>query len=95
MNALVVKEQSPPQARSVQQPKFSVFNGKYKVLEMLGCGHTSRVFLGEELGDPTKKVAIKIFKQEFLARNESSIKLIEKEIKDYEYNIITIVSFGS
>jgi len=40
--------------------KFSVFNDEYNVVESLGEGKTSRVYLCHELKDPKKKVALKL-----------------------------------
>ena len=60
-NALM-QVNDPPPAETTTSKNFSVFNQKYNIVENLGDGNTSRVYLGQALNDPTEKVAIKIFK---------------------------------
>ena len=56
----------------VQQPPRdkSVLDRRYEILENLGDGHTSRVYLARDLTidptDPKCKVAIKVFKSTYL-----------------------------
>ena len=40
--------------------KYSKFNDEYHVVESLGEGKTSRVYLCQEIKDPSKKVALKL-----------------------------------
>ena len=60
------------QAHELQQGKFRGFNfGKYKVLERLGCGRNSNVFLCEQL-TMRRKVVLKILP---LAKAENPVAL--------------------
>lgn len=52
---------------------------KYEILEALGEGKTSKVYLGRDMADHNKQVAIKLFRQEFLTE-ENGIKSVEQEI---------------
>ena len=42
--------------------KHSFFNGRYEIIDKLGDGHTSRVYLAQDRDNTDSKVAIKIFK---------------------------------
>ena len=57
--------------------KYSKFNDEYHVVESLGEGKTSRVYLCQEIKDPSKKVALKLVRQDFLSKDKAAIKSIE------------------
>jgi len=50
----------------MQKSEHAIFNDKYEINQMLGEGSTSKVYLGQELEDPSRQVAIKIIKADFL-----------------------------
>lgn len=79
--------------------KFSVFNDEWKVVENLGEGNTAKVYLCEHLKDPSKKIALKLLKQEFLSKGKHHIKSVEQEISilsGLEHkNITKIIDYGS
>jgi len=79
--------------------KHPVFNGEYHVLQSLGEGNTSKVYLARKIDDPTKTVALKLLREEFLQRDADSIKAVEQEIQILQGlkhpNIIQIVGYGS
>jgi serine/threonine protein kinase len=60
--------------------KHPVFNGEYQILQSLGEGNTSKVYLARSLSDPSKTVALKLLREEFLQRDADSIKSVESEI---------------
>jgi len=57
-----------------------VFNGKYNIMKSLGEGHTSKVYLAHQIGNPSIQVAIKVLKEDFLAKEKDAIKSVENEI---------------
>lgn len=57
--------------------KHPVFNGEYHVLQSLGEGNTSKVYLARHISDPKKVVALKLLREEFLQRDKESIKSVE------------------
>lgn len=67
-------------ATKSDKKKYSIFNDEYNVIESLGEGKTSRVYLCTELKDPKKKVALKLVRQDFLSKDKAAIKSIEQEI---------------
>ena len=79
--------------------KHPIFNNKYEILQSLGEGNTSKVYLAKDLSDPTKTVALKLLREEFLQRDTDSIKAVESEIQILQglkhHNIIQIVGYGS
>ena len=48
---------------------MSTFNNKYEVLDRLGDGLTSVVYLARPLDDVSRLVALKLIKKSFLATN--------------------------
>ena len=46
--------------------KHPVFNGEYEIMQSLGEGNTSKVYLAKKLDDPSKCVALKLLREEFL-----------------------------
>jgi len=62
---------------SEKAKKYSKFNDEYHVIESLGEGKTSRVYLCHEIKDPSKKVALKLVRQDFLSKDKAAIKSIE------------------
>jgi len=84
---------------SHQQPRqHPVFNDTYEIITSLGEGNTSKVYLGRNLQNPTLTVAIKIFKNEFLNRDNDSILSVQNEVtilKNLQHaNIVNLVEFG-
>jgi serine/threonine protein kinase len=78
---------------------FSVFNDQWKVLENLGEGNTAKVYLCENMKDPSQRMALKLLKQDFLAKGKHHIKSVEQEISilsGLEHkNITKIIDYGS
>ena len=60
--------------------KHPVFNGEWEILQSLGEGNTSKVYLVRNLADPKKLQALKLLREEFLQRDTDSIKAVEQEI---------------
>jgi len=56
--------------------KHPIFNGEWEILSSLGEGNTSKVYLARNLKDG-KQVALKLLREEFLARDSDSIKSVE------------------
>lgn len=46
--------------------KYSVFNNKYEIIQELGEGKSSRVFLGRDISKPDNLIAIKLIKQDYI-----------------------------
>ena len=68
------------ETESKGKKKHPVFNNEYEILSSLGDGNTSKVYMARSLEDPSKKVAIKLLRDEFLNRSKDSIKSVEREI---------------
>lgn len=79
--------------------KHPVFNGEYEILSSLGEGNTSKVYLARSVKDPSKQVALKILREEFLNRDQDSIKSVEQEIQILNglkhSNIVNILGWGT
>ena len=60
--------------------QYPVFNQKYNIVKSLGEGHTSKVYLAHQIGNPSIQVAIKVLKEEFLTKEKDAIKSVENEI---------------
>ena len=60
--------------------KHPVFNNEYEIVSSLGEGNTSKVYMARSLNDPKKVVALKLLREEFLQRDQDSIKSVENEI---------------
>lgn len=96
------KGRSDAQAESSpadEKRQHAIFNGKYEILSSLGHGKTSKVYLAVDLEDPSKTVALKIFKQEYLFETDDNIHSIEHEIeilKGLNHDrIVNILDYGS
>ena len=61
--------------------KHPIFNGEWEILQSLGEGNTSKVYLVRNLADPKKLQALKLLREEFLQRDQDSIKAVEQEIQ--------------
>merc|ERR1712110_427469 len=61
--------------------KHPIFNNEYEIMSSLGEGNTSKVYLCRSLADPKKQIALKLLREEFLNRDENSIKSVEQEIQ--------------
>jgi len=87
------------QSKQNSKEKHSIFNNEWRVLENLGEGNTAKVYLCEHMEDPSRKIALKLLKQEFLSKGKNHIKSVEQEISilsglDHK-NITRIVDYGS
>jgi len=82
----------------VDKIKAPILNGKYEMLSTLGEGNTSKVYLAQTIDEPRYYVAIKILRDEFLARDEDSRKAVANEVYILQTlkhpNIIKILEFG-
>ena len=79
--------------------KHPIFNGEWEILQSLGEGNTSKVYLVRNLADPKKLQALKLLREEFLQRDQDSIKAVEQEIQilqGLKHNyIVNIQGWGS
>lgn len=57
---------------SQNKSQAPVLNGKYNLLSTLGEGNTSKVYLASLVDEPSMYVAIKILKDEFLAKDKDA-----------------------
>ena len=58
-----------------------VFEGdKYEIIDTLGDGRTSTVYLAQERADATKKVAIKVFDPLFVLLRDDGVKAVKNEL---------------
>jgi len=51
--------------------KWPIFKNRYYITKQLGSGKTSKVYLAHDVNDPSKKVAIKILRDDFLKRHNN------------------------
>lgn len=72
-----MEKSSTKSYKSSEKKKYSKFNDEYHVIESLGEGKTSRVYLCQDISDPSKKVALKLVRQDFLSKDKAAIKSIE------------------
>lgn len=56
-------------------------NDTYEVVSSLGDGKTSRVYLCRGIKDNNIKVAMKLFRDEYLSKNPKNKKTVENEIQ--------------
>merc|ERR1711868_187416 len=84
---------------SSSSSKHPIFNNEYEIMQSLGEGNTSKVYLARSINDPGKTVALKLLREEFLQRDQDSIKSVESEIQILQglkhHNIIQILGYGS
>ncbi len=75
-----------------------VLNGKYTLLSTLGEGNTSKVYLASLVDEPSFYVAIKILKDEFLAKDKDAKQAVVNEVVILQTlkhkNIVKIIEFG-
>lgn len=68
-------------------------------MDKLGQGRTSKVYLGRDIQDPNKLVAIKFIKNEVLTNDEQALKSLKQEIQILHGlkhpNINRFVDYGS
>merc|ERR1711939_33855 len=85
--------------KSQKKQKHPIFNDQYEILSSLGEGNTSKVYLCRSLKNPKEMMALKLLRDEFLSRDEKSIKAVEKEIQILQGlkhgNIVNILGYGS
>lgn len=60
--------------------KHPIFNETYEILRSLGEGNTSKVYLGREITNPNRLVAIKLIKDEFINKEKNSLLSVQNEI---------------
>jgi len=65
----------------VNKAKHPIFNNEYEILQSLGEGNTSKVYMARSLKDPSNIMALKLLREEFLQRDVDSIKSVESEIQ--------------
>lgn len=80
-----------------KRPAHPVFNGEYDIIKALGEGNTSKVYLGRSQQNG-QLVAIKILKEEFLRRDNDSIRSVHNEITILknmnQQNLIAMLGYG-
>merc|ERR1712110_51834 len=85
--------------KTQKKQKHPIFNGEYEILSSLGEGNTSKVYLCRSIKDPKQQIALKLLREEFLNRDEHSIKSLEQEIQILHglqhMNIVNIKGYGS
>merc|ERR1712226_1631227 len=67
--------------KTQKKQKHPIFNGEWEILSSLGEGNTSKVYLCRSLKDHKQQIALKLLREEFLNRDEHSIKSVEQEIQ--------------
>lgn len=77
----------------------SIFNENFNILQALGQGQSSKVFLLEDIKNPKRKFALKLIKDEFLIHDGNhSLNAIKQEIlvlrKLDHKNVTRIHGFG-
>lgn len=60
--------------------RCSIFNDRYELVKCIGKGYTSEVFMARDIKNPDKLLAIKIYKEEFLTK-EDGAKIVKKEVE--------------
>ena len=85
--------------KSNKKQKHPIFNDQYEILSSLGEGNTSKVYLCRSIENPKEMMALKLLRDEFLSRDEKSIKAVEKEIQILQglkhKHIVKILGYGS
>lgn len=61
-----------------------IFNKEFVLIKELGRGGTSVVYLGQSVSNPLFKVAIKIYRPEWLRESKGAWENIRNEIKVLE-----------
>jgi serine/threonine protein kinase len=78
---------------------YPIFNDTYEIIDHLGEGKTSKVYLCREIANPSKKVALKLIRNEFISSDPSAISNIESEIQILHglnhNNVNKIIGYGS
>ena len=78
--------------------RMPILNEKYDILQTLGEGNTSKVYLGQKRSEPFEYVAIKILKDDFILRDEDSRKAVVNEVYILQAlknkSIVNIFEFG-
>jgi serine/threonine protein kinase len=70
---------------TLEEPCLGIFNGSYRIIKLIGEGHTSKVYKGEitrSTGIPLQStyVAIKIIKEDYLDKDPTAKKALAQEI---------------
>lgn len=78
--------------------QYPVFNKQFNILKSLGEGHTSKVYLAQSIAQPTVQVAIKVIKEEFLAKEKDALTSVENEVtilKNLKHTgIVNLLQYG-
>ena len=87
------------QYHKVNISNVRTFNDEYKIEKQIGQGTSSKVYLCSLLSDPTKKVALKLIREDWLKEDPKNIHDIEKEIQTLKglshQKIVNILGYGS
>lgn len=65
---------------STDTKDFSIFNDKYHIIKELGFGNTSTVYLCESIKNLNEKVALKLYKKEYILENEKNTDALISEV---------------
>jgi len=57
--------------------RYSTFNSQYHVIDSLGEGMTSKVFLCRCLKDPEKLFALKLIREDFLMKETNPLQIVQ------------------
>lgn len=94
-----MEKNAKTQKPTAKKQRHPIFNNEYEILSSLGEGNTSKVYLIRSLKDPKKQMALKLLREEFLNRDDHSIKSVEQEIQILHGlnhdNIVNIKGYGS
>jgi serine/threonine protein kinase len=70
---------STPIKSPLEEPCLGIFNGAYRILKLIGEGHTSKVYKARSLKDG-KMAALKLLREDYLQKEEDAITAVENEI---------------
>lgn len=78
--------------------QYPVFNKQFNILKSLGEGHTSKVYLAQSIAQPSLLVAIKVIKEEFIAKEKDAFTSVENEVtilKSLKHaGIVNLLQYG-
>jgi serine/threonine protein kinase len=100
MSTVDVSTEWTQEIKKEDKQRYPIFKNQYEIVKSLGNGNTAKVYLARRLDDPTKKIALKILRDEFLRGNDNTnTRLVEQEIQvlsalSHE-NIVQLIDYGS
>ena len=100
MSTVDVSTEWTQEIKKEDKQRYPIFKNQYEIVKSLGNGNTAKVYLARRLNDPTKKIALKILRDEFLRGNDNTnTRLVEQEIQvlsalNHE-NIVQLIDYGS